>query len=162
VETATGFRHAAERMLDGDVLLGGSESGSFGFKNHLPDRDGVSASLLLLEAMASAGKPLDALVADVYAMVGPHHDARADLRVPQEQARRVAARLQSFKDGAFADAAVAGVVRKDGTRIDLADGTWLLVRASGAEPVVRLYAEATTADRARQLVEAGSALVNNA
>jgi phosphomannomutase len=52
VETATGFRHAAERMLDGDVLLGGSESGSFGFKNHLPDRDGVAASLLLLEAMA--------------------------------------------------------------------------------------------------------------
>jgi phosphomannomutase len=70
------------------------------------------------------------------------------LRVPQEQARRVAARLQSFKDAAFAGTTVTGVVRRDGTRIDVGDGSWLLIRASGAEPVVRLYAEATTADRA--------------
>jgi phosphomannomutase/NDP-sugar pyrophosphorylase family protein len=160
-ETPIGFKYICEKMLTEDVLIGGEESGGIGVKNHLPERDGVLMGLLLLEAMAAAGEGLEALIAAIFAKVGPHEYTRADLHPPKEKMHRIIAALQSFKGSEFAGAALSGIVRKDGTRLDFEDGSWLLLRPSGTEPVVRVYAEAATAARAETLVEHGVALVES-
>ncbi len=159
-ETPIGFKYICEKMLEGDVLIGGEESGGIGVKNHLPERDGVLMGLLILEAMAHAGKRLEELIEDVFALVGRHEYTRDDLHPAPEKMRAINAALQSFKETMFADATIAAVVRKDGTRLDFEDGSWLLLRPSGTEPVVRVYAEAPTQERARDLVNHGVALVN--
>ena len=158
-ETPIGFKYICEKMLDEDILIGGEESGGIGVKNHLPERDGVLMGLLVLEAMASAGKKLEDLIEDVFALVGRHEYTRTDLHPPQEKMHRIISALQSFKAGEFAGGELAQIGRKDGTRLDFVDGSWLLLRPSGTEPVVRVYAEAQTQDRARQLVDEGVALV---
>lgn len=158
-ETPIGFKYICEKMLTDDILIGGEESGGIGVKNHLPERDGVLMGILVLEAMAAKGKRLEELIADVFAQVGQHEYTRTDLHPPQEKMHKVISALQSFKETRFADGDLAGITRKDGTRLDFVDGSWLLLRPSGTEPVVRVYAEAQTQERARELVDKGVALV---
>lgn len=158
-ETPIGFKYICEKMLTEDILIGGEESGGIGVKNHLPERDGVLMGMLVLEAMAAKGKRLEDLIEDVFAEVGRHEYTRNDLHPPQEKMHLIISALQSFKETAFAGAPLAGISRKDGTRLDFEDGSWLLLRPSGTEPVVRVYAEASTQERAAELVEKGVALV---
>jgi phosphomannomutase/ADP-glucose pyrophosphorylase len=158
-ETPIGFKYICEKMLDEDILIGGEESGGIGVKNHLPERDGVLMGMLILEAMAVAGKRLEDLIEDVFALVGRHEYTRNDLHPPQEKMHSIISALQSFRETTFAGAPLAGITRKDGTRLDFEDGSWLLLRPSGTEPVVRVYAEAETQDRAQALVAEGVALV---
>ena len=160
-ETPIGFKYICEKMLDEDILIGGEESGGIGVKNHLPERDGVLMGLLILEAMASAGKKLEDLIEDVFALVGPHEYTRTDLHPPAQKMNRIITTLQSFKADEFAGGTLAQIGRKDGTRLDFVDGSWLLLRPSGTEPVVRVYAEAATQERAHQLVNEGVALVES-
>lgn len=158
-ETPIGFKYICEKMLAEDILIGGEESGGIGVKNHLPERDGVLMGMLLLEAMAAKGKRLEDLIEDVFAEVGRHEYTRRDLHPPKEKMHAIISALQSFKGTEFAGAPLAGIVRKDGTRLDFTDGSWLLLRPSGTEPVVRVYAEAPTQDRAQELVTRGVELV---
>jgi phosphomannomutase/NDP-sugar pyrophosphorylase family protein len=158
-ETPIGFKYICERMLDEDILIGGEESGGIGVKNHLPERDGVLMGILLLDAMATKGKRLEALIDDIFALVGPHEYTRTDLHPPQEKMHLIISALASFKDTEFAGGRLEKITRKDGTRLDFEDGSWLLLRPSGTEPVVRVYAEAQTQERARELVDKGVALV---
>lgn len=160
-ETPIGFKYICEKMLDEDILIGGEESGGIGVKNHLPERDGVLMGMLLLEAMAAKGKRLEALIDDIFAMVGQHEYTRTDLHPPQEKMHAIISQLQSFKDEEFAGGRIVGIVRKDGTRLDFEDGSWLLLRPSGTEPVVRVYAEAESQERAQELVNKGVALVQD-
>ena len=160
-ETPIGFKYICEMMLQEDILIGGEESGGIGVKNHLPERDGVLMGMLILEAMAAAGKRLEDLIEDVFAKVGRHEYTRTDLHPPQEKMHSIIAALQSFKETTFAGGNLAAIVRKDGTRLDFEDGSWLLLRPSGTEPVVRVYAEASTQERARELVDTGVALVQS-
>ena len=159
-ETPIGFKYICEKMLAEDILIGGEESGGIGVKNHLPERDGVVMGLLILEAMAAQGKRLEDLIEDVFALVGRHEYTRNDLHPPQEKMHSIISALQSFKETRFAGGDLAGITRKDGTRLDFVDGSWLLLRPSGTEPVVRVYAEAETQERARELVAEGVMLVN--
>lgn len=159
-ETPIGFKYICEKMLSGDVLIGGEESGGIGVKHHLPERDGVLMGLLVLEAMAAAGRNLEDLIEDVFAITGRHEYTRADLHPEASRMHRIIAGLQSFKGESFAGGALSGIVRKDGTRLDFEDGSWLLLRPSGTEPVVRVYAEAGDALRAAALVDAGVDLVS--
>lgn len=160
-ETPIGFKYICEKMLEEDILIGGEESGGIGVKNHLPERDGVLMGMLVLEAMAAKGKRLEDLIEDVFAEVGRHEYTRTDLHPPQENMHRIISALASFKETEFAGAPLARIVRKDGTRLDFEDGSWLLLRPSGTEPVVRVYAEAGTQERARELVDQGVALVQS-
>ena len=160
-ETPIGFKYICEKMLQEDILIGGEESGGIGVKNHLPERDGVLMGLLLLEAMAAKGKRLETLIDDVFALVGPHEYHRNDLHPPQEKMHAIISALQSFKETEFAGAPLERITRKDGTRLDFVDGSWLLLRPSGTEPVVRVYAEAPTQERAQELVARGVALVES-
>jgi len=160
VETPIGFKYIAETMLKRDVLIGGDETGGVGVKNHLPERDAPLAALLLLEAMAAAGKPLAEMLDDLAREFGRFEYAHTDLHPPQEKMHLIISALQSLKQtGEFAGAALVGIDRTDGARLDFEDGSWLLLRPSGTEPVVRVYAEAATPERAEELLGRGVALV---
>jgi phosphomannomutase len=142
-ETPVGFNHIADHMLNGDVLIGGEESGGISIKGHIPEGDGVLMGLLLLEIISSAGKPLHELVADVQSDVGPAHYTRRDipLRRPIAKAEMVA-RLTDGAPASLAGQDVAEIVTLDGVKYLLSDDSWLLIRPSGTEPVLRVYAEA--------------------
>ena len=160
-ETPVGFARISEIMLSEDILIGGEEGGGIGFKNHLPERDGVLAGLLLLEAMAFAGKSLAGLVDDLHAEVGFHAYTRSDLHPSPEKMPRIIAHLQGLKPAEFAGETLQSVTRKDGTLLTFSDASWLLLRSSGTEPVVRVYAEAGSRERVDILIAAGAALIES-
>lgn len=142
VETPVGFNHIADHMLNGDVLIGGEESGGMSIKGHIPEGDGVLMGLLLLEIISAAGLPLHELVADLQADVGPTCYARRDipLRRPVAKAEMVA-RLTTDAPGSLGGQDLVEVKALDGVKYLLADQSWLLIRPSGTEPVLRVYAE---------------------
>lgn len=161
IETPIGFKYICDLMLQGDVMIGGEESGGIGVKGHLPERDGVVMGLLILEAMAAAGKRLEVLIDDVFAEVGPHEYTRNDMHPDPAAMPAIIAGLSDFSEPTFVGAEIKEIVRKDGTRLDFADGSWLLLRPSGTEPVVRVYSEAPTMEQAKHLVAAGVDFINN-
>jgi phosphomannomutase len=143
-ETAIGFKYIADIMLREKVLLGGEESGGIGYADHMPERDGLLCALYLIEIVASTGKDLSDLYAQLQQEVGftSHYD-RKDLKLPGEEFKRRL--LASLRDDPPAEVAGLPVVEHtavDGHKFRLADGRWLLVRFSGTEPVLRLYCEA--------------------
>ncbi len=151
VETPVGFNHIADRMLNDDVLIGGEESGGFSIKGHIPEGDGVLMGLLILEAVAAAHAPLHELVAQIQATVGPAHYARRDLRLCHAISKpEMVARLIQEVPPTLAGQTVTEVQTTDGVKYLLADDSWLLIRPSGTEPVLRVYAEA----REPEMVEA--------
>ncbi|MBN1121104.1 MAG: phosphoglucomutase/phosphomannomutase family protein [Anaerolineae bacterium] len=144
-ETPVGFNHIADIMLSEDVLIGGEESGGISIKGHIPEGDGILMGLLLLEIVASEGRTLGELVDELEADVGPAHYARTDLRLrrPVDKEEMVA-RLRDDAPAQIAGEKVAEVSTVDGVKYVMADDSWLLIRPSGTEPVLRVYAEATS------------------
>ncbi|MDR3707892.1 MAG: sugar phosphate nucleotidyltransferase [Capsulimonadaceae bacterium] len=161
-ETPIGFKHICDLMLQEDILIGGEESGGIGVKNHIPERDGVLMGLLILEAMAKSGKRLEELIAGVMAEVGVHEYARVDMHPAPSRMHTIISTLQSFKPAEVAGQPVADVSRKDGVKVNFQDGAWLLLRPSGTEPVVRVYAEASSQERVKALLDAGIGIVDAA
>ncbi len=144
-ETPVGFNHIADIMLAEDVLIGGEESGGISVKGHIPEGDGILMGLLLLEIIARSGSPLEVLVAELEADVGPAHYARTDLRLrmPIVKAEMVA-RLRDDAPKEIDGVKVVEVATTDGVKYVMEDESWLLIRPSGTEPVLRVYAEATS------------------
>jgi alpha-D-glucose phosphate-specific phosphoglucomutase len=159
VETPVGFNHIAAHMLKGDVLIGGEESGGISIKGHIPEGDGVLMGLLLLEIVAVAGAPLHELVADLQADVGPAHYARRDipLHSPVVKEEMVAWLTGEVPDSLGGERLVE-VKTLDGVKYLLADDSWLLIRPSGTEPVLRVYAEARSPEGVRSLLEFGESV----
>jgi alpha-D-glucose phosphate-specific phosphoglucomutase len=155
-ETPVGFNHIAELMINGDVLIGGEESGGLSIKGHIPEGDGVLMGLLLLEVIAHAGAPLSELVADIQRVAGPTCYTRNDLRLrhPVDK-RELVARLSQDPPDALAGVQVAEVSTQDGVKYRLADESWLLIRPSGTEPVLRVYAEAPEPGMVKELMAYG-------
>jgi len=141
-ETPVGFNHIADHMLNNDVLIGGEESGGLSIKGHIPEGDGVLMGLLMLEVLASAGCPLHELVKTLQADVGPAHYARRDipLRTPVTK-RKMVERILDTTPDALGGETIEEVNTLDGVKYLLADDSWLLIRPSGTEPVLRVYAE---------------------
>jgi alpha-D-glucose phosphate-specific phosphoglucomutase len=145
VETPVGFNHIADHMLAGDVLIGGEESGGISIKGHIPEGDGILMGLLLLEIIARAGKPLETLVDELEADVGPAHYARTDLRLRRPvDKKEMVARLENEAPASIGGVGVAEVSTVDGVKYIMEDDSWLLIRPSGTEPVLRVYAEASS------------------
>lgn len=142
VETPVGFNHIADHMLNDDVLIGGEESGGLTIKGHIPEGDGVLMGLLMLEVMATAACPLHELVEALQRDVGPAYYARRDipLRSPITK-RKMVERLVEDVPSTLAGQTVREVETLDGVKYLLADDSWLLIRPSGTEPVLRVYAE---------------------
>jgi len=158
-ETPVGFNHIADLMMNEDVLIGGEESGGISVDGHIPEGDGILMGLLLLEVMAVARAPLHEIIADLQQHFGPAHYARIDAhlakQIPKsEMVKRLADSAPSHLNGE----AVARVDTLDGVKFYLADNSWLLIRPSGTEPVLRIYAEAHSPEAVKAMLETGSAL----
>jgi alpha-D-glucose phosphate-specific phosphoglucomutase len=155
-ETPVGFSHIADYMLAGDVLIGGEESGGIGIKGHIPEGDGLLMGLLLLEIMSSARVPLHELIADIQREAGPAHYARTDLRLRHPVAKReMVSRLTHSAPAKIGGVVVKEVDTLDGVRYCLEDESWLLIRPSGTEPVLRVYAEAPELRGVKALLKFG-------
>ncbi|RXK46392.1 phosphoglucomutase/phosphomannomutase family protein [Halorientalis pallida] len=156
-ETPVGFKHVAEAMRETDALMGGEESGGFGVRGHLRNKDGVT--LALLTAAAAVERPLDERVSALEDEHGEVHQDRISVDCPDDRKSEVIADLDGALPDEIAGTAVDRVNDVDGFKIFLADGAWLLVRPSGTEPKLRVYAEATSDERVRELLSAGRELV---
>jgi phosphomannomutase len=157
-ETPIGFKHIADLMLKEDVLLGAEESGGIGVKGHIPERDGILNSLLLLEAIVSAGKPPSQMLADLHREFGEFRFGRRDLHMPVSRGQEFVARLSKQPPSKIGAYPVAGVQTLDGAKVTFGDESWLLFRQSGTEPVLRIYSEATSFEKRDALLDAGVAM----
>ena len=161
IETPVGFNYIAEHMLRGDVVMGGEESGGMSIKGHIPEGDGILMGLLLLEVIADAHVPLAELVDDLLKDVGPSHYARTDLRLARPVAKsEMVRRLVEGAPAAIEGVAVKDVLTTDGVKYLLADDGWLLIRPSGTEPVLRVYAESPEPAMVRAMLAYGEGLAN--
>lgn len=152
-ETPIGFKYICDLMLARDIVLGGEESGGIGIRGHLPERDGILNSLLLAEVMAHHGKTLSALVAELHALYGPQFYNRLDMHLPEGQKERALEALTKKPPRAVAGCAVTEVQNLDGIKFLLEPNAWVLVRGSGTEPLLRLYAEAPSEEKLAQILE---------
>jgi phosphomannomutase len=141
------------------VLIGGEESGGIGLPSHVRERDGLLMSLMLAEMMGQRGKGLGELVADMNAITGSMEYGRVDMRLTIPARDAFLARAPEIAPVEIAGAHVHEIVRVDGVKFLMSDDAWLLLRPSGTEPLVRVYAEAPTAELVAGLLAAGRALV---
>ena len=169
-EVPVGFKFIGPAMIETGAMMGGEESGGFGFGMHLPERDGIYADLLLLDLFLrerAAGRwPVSRALEHFHAVAGPSFYRRVDVHVERplyaETKRRLLVDLAAAPPTELAGAAIArtqALETRDGYKFFLADGSWLLIRASGTEPLVRVYTEATSADTRDALLVAGERLV---
>ncbi|HXS70518.1 MAG TPA: phosphoglucomutase/phosphomannomutase family protein [Patescibacteria group bacterium] len=169
-ETPVGFKFIGPKMIETGAMMGAEESGGFGFGMHLPERDGIYADLLLLDLFLrekAAGRwPVSQAIAHFHEIAGPSFYRRIDVHVDRveypETKRRLLVDLAAAGPSELAGEPVArtvGLDTKDGYKFFLADGSWLLIRTSGTEPLVRVYTEATSAEARDAMVDAGERLV---
>ncbi len=165
IEHGIGFKYVVDLMLEREIVMGGEESGGIGFQRHLPERDGLLNSLLIANVMAEEGKTLGQLVADLQAEYGEHQYGRIDLHIPDEIKNAAIARAKSLAagDATFAGMPILRTETLDGVKFYLdnpeaktkpnAAETWLLLRASGTEPLMRIYSESCSKESVAKLLE---------
>ena len=153
-ETPVGFKFIGDLISRDRIILGGEESAGLSIGGHVPDKDGILACLLVAEMVAVTGKSLQELLSDLYGRVGEFHTRRINLSLTPELEAGYAEKVAA-PPGQFAGRRVAETVTIDGTKFLLDDGSWLLYRKSGTEPVVRLYGEATTPRALQEILAAG-------
>ncbi|HXG36058.1 MAG TPA: phosphoglucomutase/phosphomannomutase family protein, partial [Dehalococcoidia bacterium] len=139
-ETAVGFKYLGPKMMEVDALIAGEESGGYAFRGHLPERDGVLSGLYFLDFLARRGKKPSQLLEELFERVGRHHYDRIDIPLPLEEAARLRERVRELTPKEIAGRQVQETDTTDGLRFRL-DGGWALIRFSGTEPLVRIYAE---------------------
>jgi phosphomannomutase len=166
IEHGIGFKFVVDLMLEREIVMGGEESGGIGFQRHLPERDGLLNALLLANVMAMEGKPLGQLVADLQAEYGEHQYGRIDLQIPEDVKNGAIARAKALKVGetVFAGMPILRQENLDGVKFFLdnpeaktkpnAAETWLLLRASGTEPLMRVYCESCSKESVAKVLEA--------
>lgn len=156
-ETPVGFKHIGPLMMRENALIGGEESGGYGFRGHLPERDGILSGLFLLDYVAATGKPPSELLDEVFAITGPHFYERLDFDLEPGSNDRIKATLNAANPAELAGKPVVSSDRTDGWRFFIDEG-FLLLRLSGTEPLLRIYTEVTKQALVPQLLEAGKRL----
>jgi phosphomannomutase len=155
-ETPVGFNHIADYMLTEDVLIGGEESGGISFKGHIPEGDGPIMGLLLVEMIAESGKTLNRLVEDLLADVGPAFYERVDLRLSHPVAKEEMTEfLTKQAPSEIGSEKISEISQRDGVKYVMSDDSWLLIRPSGTEPVLRVYAEGRSLEMVKALLGYG-------
>jgi phosphomannomutase len=157
--TKIGFKYIAEIMINDDVLVGGEESGGLAVKGHIPERDGIWMGLLIFEFMAKTGKTLKELIAELYEKVGSFNSDRDDLHIKEEQKLAVIGKCKNDPYQAFGDYNVQSIETIDGFKFYLSDTEWVMIRPSGTEPVLRVYAQAPDASKVRSILDAVQATI---
>jgi phosphomannomutase len=167
-ETKIGFKYIADLMMEHDILIGGEESGGIGYSRFLPERDGVLNSLLLANVMAEEGKPLGQLVADLQREFGPHDYGRRDLHVEEDIKQAAIQRARAESTQSLGRYRVLKKENLDGIKFFLDAPTngngaeaWILFRASGTEPLLRLYSEAASPKLVDEILTAAESFVKN-
>ncbi|MFA5367090.1 MAG: phosphoglucomutase/phosphomannomutase family protein [Dehalococcoidia bacterium] len=140
-ETAVGFKYVAPMMLKENALMGGEESGGYGYRGHMPERDGILSALFFLDLMITLKKSPSQLIKYLYSKVGPHYYDRLDVDFPAKDRETIMKRLAGCKPSKIAGTAVREIDTRDGFRFLMKDGSWLLIRFSGTEPIMRIYSE---------------------
>jgi alpha-D-glucose phosphate-specific phosphoglucomutase len=158
-ETPVGFKYVGPKMMETGAIMGGEESGGFGFAGHIPERDGVVAGLFLLDLMIKLNKSPSQLIEYLYSLVGPHYYDRIDITLAPEHRDAAMTSAKSSKPATIAGLKVTGMDTLDGFRYTLEDGGWLLIRFSGTEPLVRIYTETTRQDKVQEILAAGRKIV---
>ncbi len=156
--TPVGFKHIAPIMMAEKVLIGGEESGGYGFHGHAPERDGILAGLYFLDLMVRTGKTPAELVDYLYAKVGPHHYDRVDVEFPAGERQAIIERVRQNPPDEIEGVKVVKFDTSDGYRFSLADTGWLIVRFSGTEPLLRIYAESSSPESVEKLIRFGKNL----
>lgn len=157
--TPVGFKYISPAMKEPGVMVGGEESGGFGFPRHIPERDGQFSDLLLLELMAVTGKTLGQLVANLQAEFGPCRYRRIDMHLSANEISRVRDKMKTLDIKSIGGLKVKKHETMDGHHFLFEDDSWLLFRASGTEPLIRIYAEAPTFDQVEVLLAEGKKMV---
>lgn len=152
--TKIGFKYICEKMVAENVLVGGEESGGIAIKGFIPERDGIWIGLTLWEFMASTGKSLDELIQEVYDVVGSFAMGRIDLHITEEIKQKVLANCQAGLYTQFGSYQIEKIETIDGFKFHLGNGEWVMIRASGTEPVLRVYSESNTDQNAAKILEA--------
>ena len=157
-EVSVGFRHVAPTMARERAMIGGEESGGFAFRGHILDRDGILAGLSFLDLMVRLKKSPSQLISYLYEKVGTWHYQRIDLKVPEGKRDSIADTMR--RQTHIGRKAVVKLNTMDGLHFSFADGSWLLCRLSGTEPLLRLYAEGTTEEETATLLAEARKLVS--
>ena len=155
IETGVGFKYVAPAMIESDAIVGGEESGGYAFRNHIPERDGILAGLFILDLMVQLDKTPAQLVDYLFTKVGPHYYDRLDIHFPAAERTNIVGRLTASHPDRIAGTAVVGENRTDGYKYVLEDGSWLLIRFSGTEPIMRVYTETDSKARVQGILKAG-------
>jgi len=167
IECGIGFKYICDLMLERQVLIGGEESGGIGIQRHLPERDGLLNALLLANVMADEGKSMGQLVAALQSEYGPHYYARRDLRIPNEVKNAAIARAASDDMKSLGRYKILRKADLDGIKFyldtpirDKGAEAWILLRSSGTEPLMRIYAEASSPELVQEMLEEAVAFVD--
>ncbi len=148
-----GFKDISKHMLNDDVLVGGEESGGIGVKGHIPERDGIWMGLLIWQLMAESDKSLETLIGEIYSITGSFAFERSDLPLDKELKNRVIEKCKNNDFTHFGKYKVKTRSDLDGYKFFFDDNTWLMIRPSGTEPVLRIYAEAATREETLIILE---------
>jgi phosphomannomutase len=160
-ETAVGFKYIGEKMRETQVLIGGEESGGLSVIDHIPEKDGILADMLIVEAIAYEGKPLSQLVSEVISLArGPAYNQRLDLHLTPAHKDNVLAVCTSNPPMEVAGIKVKEVGRKDGIKLYLEEGSWVLLRPSGTEPLIRVYIETSSMEKQKAIATFMESTIN--
>lgn len=151
LETPVGFKYIGQCLREKGCILGGEESGGLSILGHVPEKDGILAGLLVVEMLALSGKSLDGIHQDFVEEFGKMESERLDLRYDEKDREMVLTRLEGFRPRQVAGIAVTSITEREGKKIILEDDSWLLIRASGTEPVFRIYVEAPDQTRLKSI-----------
>ena len=154
-ETAVGFKYLGPVMMRENALTAGEESGGFAFRGHVPERDGILSGLFLLDMVVKTGKRPSELLDYLFDKLGPHYYDRLDVPFSPENRHATETRVGAQRPDALGGSKVVSRDETDGVRFMLENGAWLLIRFSGTEPLLRIYAEASSEDAVKQLLDEG-------
>lgn len=154
-ETQVGFKYVGPKMSEKNAILGGEESGGYGFKDHIPERDAILAGLYLLDLCVQKNQPLSEIVRYLHEVAGASHYDRDDVTFPADQRAAIVKRVNAAQPSTIGGLKVDRIDDLEGRKFYLEDGSWLLVRFSGTEPLLRIYTETTSPDRVRRILDEG-------
>jgi phosphomannomutase len=154
-ETPVGFKHLGRQMMDTGAMIAGEESGGSAFRGHIPERDGLLAGLFILDYMTRTGKKPSELLDDLYQAVGPHEYDRVDITIRSNEREAIEAHVQANEPDQIAGLKVLSRDEVDGHRFHMEGGWWLLLRFSGTEPLLRIYAEMPSRDQVQEALAVG-------
>lgn len=157
-DTGVGFKYVAPKMVETNAMIGGEESGGYAFANHVPERDGILAGLLVLDMMVKLKAKPSELIGQLFDKVGAHYYDRIDTQFSGDRSLRVQ-KILDAKPEKIGGLGVTGLDTSDGFKFNLEDGGWLLIRFSGTEPIIRVYTETTHQDKVQNILSDGLRIV---